>query len=605
MIEQMDKSRLSGGLDSLLIKDRALEISVGKDQVPDFVLEANEQIRSGQMERARALLLDPARMPMLESIFQADPPETDTMYIVARLFLEIQQIDQAETWFRSILGIEPHAVVYHELAEICSRTPSRHSEAARLFAQAHALDPANPDYGVSAARMLIHVGQVERGIELLDKAILLSPQDPVFSSMRLWYQHYVPGLDRLWFAEQYRRWSEVHGTTHADQPFDLTKDPDRPLRVGLVSSSFCTGSIAHTLRPFLQAYDRATLELVGYNHGAYRDGVTEELRGNLSRLVCMRGWTQEEMARRIRADRIDILVDMGGHCHDNPVGLFRFQPAPIQVDYGGMDTTGIEAIGWRLTDDILDPAETLSVYPEKSVYLPGGPFFFVPPATSPPIGELPLQSRGFATFGSFNNNMKISDDTLILWCEVLRALPSARFVLKCPVGDDPEARDDYRERFARQGIAAERIDIVGMLPHDQYQALLASIDLVLDTFPFHGCITTLDALWMGVPPVTLLGDLWVSRMGPAVLQRLGLEVFVAGSAEDYVRKACRFVEQPEALDRIRRSLRHLMLDSPLCQPRRLARELEQAFRGMWHHWLGLRQWRAGHWVDTNCGENVS
>ncbi|MCH8219237.1 MAG: hypothetical protein IH892_20970, partial [Planctomycetes bacterium] len=163
----------------------------------------------------------------------------------------------------------------------------------------------------------------------------------------------------------------------------------------------------------------------------------------------------------------------------------------------------------------------------------------------------------------------------------------------------------YREAFRRRGIASERIDIVGLLPYDRYLALVQSLDLLLDTFPFHGCITTLEALWMGVPPITLLGDLYVSRIGLTILQRLGLEVFVARSDEEYVQKACHFAEQPESLERIRHSLRHLMLASPLCQPRRLARELEQAFRGMWHHWLGLKQWRAGSWVDANGGENVS
>ena len=605
MIEQTDERRPAGGLDSLLLRDRALEISVTKDRVPDVLLEANEQVRLGRIEQARALLLDPTRAPLLEEIFRADPPQADTMYIVARLLQDTHQAEQAERWFRAILDLEPHPVLYHELAEICSRLPGRRSEAARLFAQARALEPSNPDYVAGEARMLIHVGRVEEGIKLLDQATQLSPRDPVFAAMRLWYQHYVSGADRPWFAERYRRWGGTHGTTCADKPFDLTKDPDRRLRVGLVSSSFCTGSIAHTLMPFLLAHDRSALELIGYSHSPSRDGMTEQLRGHLSNLVSMRGWTEEEMAQRIRADRIDILVEMGGHCHDNPMGLFRFRPAPIQVDYGGIDTTGIEAIGWRLTDDLLDPKETLAAYPEKSVYLPGGMACFVPPETSPPIAELPLTSRGFATFGSFNNNMKITDDTLALWCEVLRALPSARFILKCPAGDDPEARDAYRALFARRGIEAERIDIVGLLPFDQHQALLQSIDLALDTFPFHGCITTLDALWMGVPTISQLGDLYVSRVGLTILQRLGLEVFVAESPEDYVRKACRFVEQPEALERIRHSLRHLMLDSPLCQPHRLARELEQAFRGMWHHWLGLRQWRGGSWVDSKGEEGVS
>jgi protein O-GlcNAc transferase len=314
------------------------------------------------------------------------------------------------------------------------------------------------------------------------------------------------------------------------------------------------------------------------------DAATARFREKFACYRAVRGLSFSEMADLVERDQIDILVAQGGHSEDNCLAVLARQPAPIQVDYGGIDTNGMSQIAYRLSDAVLDPPELTRYYTEETLLLPGGLASLRPPMFSPLVGPLPAHRNGYVTFGSFNNNAKINGMVLDMWAGVLVGSERSRLILKFPGGCDAGVRDYYVAQLARRGVSKDRVTIYGLLSDYDHLDCYNQVDLVLDTFPYNGCITLQEGFWMGVPAVTLVGEPYVSRVGLTLLTRLGLEVFAAQSPAEYVAKATRFGASLEALASLRRVLRERMVVSPLCDPGRLARDLEQAFRLMWRRW---------------------
>jgi predicted O-linked N-acetylglucosamine transferase (SPINDLY family) len=262
-----------------------------------------------------------------------------------------------------------------------------------------------------------------------------------------------------------------------------------------------------------------------------------------------------------------------------------FKAAPIQVDLGALCGLGIPQIDYRITDDVLDPPDMQPYHLEKLVYLSGGFVTYCPPSESPLVTPLAAQSNGFVTLGSFNNHVKINDQVMGMWSEILRRVPNARLVLKFPRADDPGIRRGLQQRFQKHGIALDRIQFAGMTSYFDHLRLLGQMDLLLDCFPFNGYRTALEGLWMGVPTISLSGTTHVSRTGLAILKQLGLdEAFAAQTPQGYIDRACAYAAQLDELASIRSALRKLLLSSSICDPKRYARSLEEAFRTMWRQW---------------------
>jgi predicted O-linked N-acetylglucosamine transferase (SPINDLY family) len=241
---------------------------------------------------------------------------------------------------------------------------------------------------------------------------------------------------------------------------------------------------------------------------------------------------------------------------------------------------------YRLTDRIMTPAHMEKFYVEQSVCLDCGFFSYRPPRSSPLLGPPPAKQNGYVTFGSFNNNIKINPYMMELWARVLKANKNSRFLLKFQGGSDEGMRDFYLSEFERFGVSPDRVDIHEMFrSHFEHMELYNQVDLILDTYPFNGCITTIEGLWMGVPTVSLSGkDLLVSRSGLSILTQLGLEIFAASDPDEYVAKAIAFARELDNLEKIRAALRQMMLGSNLCNPKKYAQSLEKAYRRMWRRW---------------------
>ena len=451
-------------------------------------------------------------------------------------------------------------------------------------------EPENAAYLAFLGRDLIEAGHMDEGLEMLSRAAEMRPDDSAFQASMLWYWNYLPHVGPQDIGSAYRQWGHRFAPAVRDvEPHQRDLNPHRRLRVGYLSPDFCRHSVAYYIEPILDGHDRHTVEVWGYGCVPVPDDTTARFQSKFDQYRDLRGMSYAQMAACLRADQLDILVTVAGHCVGNALPALAGKPAPIQVDLGSITTTGMTQIDYRLSDEVVDPPANQAWITEKLVYLPGGWSVFAPPAVSPPVSSLPALSRGTVTLGSFNNHIKINAIILDLWAGILSACPEARLVIKCPAAGDTGIQHLYRQAFANRGIAPDRLDFCGELSYGEHLKQLGQVDLALDTFPFNGGMTTLEGLWMGVPIVTLTGQTCVSRTGRSILQRVGLDIFAADSADEYVAKAVSFACQPQALAEIRQALRTRMLQSPLCDPGRMARELEAAYRTMWQHYVRTRQ----------------
>ena len=563
---------------------QGLEICAEPGRIPGFLLDANQRLQEGRIEEA-GRLLDPTHLASVEALCREDSTHTDVMYMLAHLLMEIGRAEEAEHWYLQILEHEAHAFVYRDLAHICSLDPRRASEMTRYYEKSLEADPTEAIAMASLGRGLMLCGRPEEGLVWSERAHRAAPESLGIHDMYLWNMHYKPGVGRSFFFREYAEWGRRHApVTPRRTPHRNRRDPDRCLRVGFISPDFCGGPVARSFEPLLDGVDRTTMQMHGYSNVRKPDEVTTRFAEKFDLFRNIHAQHHAEVADQIEDDEVDILLEVAGHCRGNCLGVLAYRPAPIQVDYGGISTSGMAQIDYRLTDEIIDPPEALQYYTETSLYLPGGLLSFTPPQGSPPVAEQPAARNGYVTFGSFNNNLKISPEVLALWARILRATPDARMVLKFSAGSDAGARAHYYRLFEAMGVPRERLLIRGLMPFGDCLRFLSEVDIALDTYPYNGCITTLEALWMGVPVVTLTGDTFVSRWGLSILSRLGLEVFAAADEQAYVEKACGFAGQIPELQQIRSALRGMLLRSPLCDPVRLAREVQGTLRTMWHRW---------------------
>jgi predicted O-linked N-acetylglucosamine transferase (SPINDLY family) len=291
-----------------------------------------------------------------------------------------------------------------------------------------------------------------------------------------------------------------------------------------------------------------------------------------------------QAAALIRADRIDILVDLSLHMAGNRLLLFNHKPAPIQVTYlGYCSTTGLDTVAFRFSDPHLDPPESdLTCYSETTIRLPVSYWCYQPGGAAPAVTAAPALYGGGVSFGCLNSFSKVSPQALRLWSEILIQTPGSKILLHCSAGSH---RQRVIDQFAATGVTADRVDFAGLQSWQQYMESYQRIDIAMDPFPYGGGITTCDALWMGVPVVTLTGQTAVGRGGRSILSQIGMTDFITFAPADYVRKACDTASNPNAVNELRTTLRNRMVLSPLMDAKRFAGDIQAAFRKIWTSWL--------------------
>jgi protein O-GlcNAc transferase len=450
-----------------------------------------------------------------------------------------------------------------------------------------------PDYAEAHANLgngLMERGQVDEAIAEYRVALQLQPDAASSRSNLIRILHYHPDYDAQTIREECRQWNSWHAEPlmRDTRPHTNIPDPERRLRIGYVSPDFREHVDSFFTVPLLSNHDHRQFEIVCYAQVTHPDAMTERLRGYADVWRSILGLSDQHVADMVRRDQIDILIDLKLHTADNRLLLFARKPAPVQVSWLGYPgTTGLATIDYHVTDPYLDPPGLFDASSgEESLRLPDTFWCYDPLNDQHMISALPARKSGAITFGCLNNFCKVNDECLALWARVLQAVQGSRLLLRAPHGP---ARDNVLARLGQEGIAASRIDFVAWQSRHEYLNLYHKVDLGLDPLPYNGHTTSLDAFWMGVPVLTMLGKTMVGRAGWSQLCNLDLKELAAETPEQYIAIVAQLAEDLPRLEELRRTLRQRMMQSPLMDANRFARNMESAYRQIWGRWCRDRQ----------------
>jgi protein O-GlcNAc transferase len=565
------------------------------------------------------------------------PDDTVALTNRGRALLGEGRTAEAEAGFRAVLAIDPDDPrALNNLGEILLRR-NAFEEAHALLARAVRVAPDSAAAHTTFGKLLLLGGRVTDALVVLERAVKLAPASAEARSVlagALWTEGRIeeslrqhrealrlrPALFETWslllftmhcgagrapaelFAE-HLRFGRALEQSVATERRDLVADPTpgRRLRVAYLSSDLRRHPVGLFLAPVIEAHSREHFEVFAYSSVASTDDVQARLRAAVDRWVDASGLTDQALTARIREDRIDLLVDLGGHTTNGRLGVLARRAAPVQLSWLGYpDTTGLSTVDYRITDAVADPpGESDALHTEELLRLPGG--FLAWQATSAAAdAEPPCASAGHVTFGSFNNASKLSPELARCWAEILRAVPGSRMILKHQAFEREANRARVRGWFEEAGIAADRLEFVGFAARwqDAY-ALYARVDLALDSFPYNGATTTCEALSQGVPVVALRGSAHAGRVSSAMLTALGETSLIAGSEAEYISIATALGLDPARLAALRASLPARWRESSVGSPERLARELEDAYRLAWQRTLSGAPRKA---LPTTVGE---
>jgi predicted O-linked N-acetylglucosamine transferase (SPINDLY family) len=464
---------------------------------------------------------------------------------------------------------------------------NRYADAFACFQKALAIKPDS----LKALAQLAHYherhGRMEEAIACYDRVLAMKPDFSEVISNRIFALDCVPGSGFAEHQDARKSWWQQVGAKMAAQARPRRHndvDPGRRIVLGYVSSDFRRHSAAATFWPVLRNHDKARFAVVCYSCSATKDEVTDDFRHVADRWIDASQMPDEDLAESVRAEKVDIFIDLSGHSGGNRLGVFARKPAPVQVTAWGHGTgTGMPTVDYLFSDPVTIPAEVRHLYAEKIYDLPCVITTELPPLNLP-RRDPPVLANGFVTFGAFSRITKISDDALAVWARILAAVPGSRLLMKDGAFDEPALHDAVRQRFARHGIAAERIAFLGSSPREQHLAAFMDTDMGLDPFPQNGGVSTWEALHMGVPVVTQLGNSAPSRLSGAILRSIGMDAWVAQTTDDYVALAVKYAGMPDHLAALRRELPAKIAASPSGNGVLYARAVERAYRTMWENY---------------------
>lgn len=431
-------------------------------------------------------------------------------------------------------------------------------------------------------------GEHKEAIELIERALTENPDMSGACSNIAFNSTYLPLESRHTIYGYHTLWSDrfEKKTPLPSRVYATTKLENRPLRIGYVSGDFGQHPVGFLLRDVIQRHDQESFYIHCYSMMRTSDNVTEAIRGAATAWIDALLLSDDELEEQILNDRIDILIDLSGHTAYNRLAVFTRRPAPVSATWiGYFHSTGLDRIDYFITDPHTSPSGDGQLFSETPIYLPTTRFCYSPPAYAPEVTPPPSLTTGTITFGSFNRLEKLSDPVIDAWARILDQVPGSHLLLKSGNLQNDRVKEAIRNRFVRRGLAGDRLDLRGPSDHSSMLAEYNEIDIALDPFPFNGGMTTLEALWMGAPVVTIAGNTVVSRQTISALANIGLADELAFPDVDaYINGAIALAQEPTRLNELRRQLRPRMESSPLRQPERFTRDLEALYRRMWQAW---------------------
>ena len=493
--------------------------------------------------------------------------------------------DEAAECYEAAIDLDPAYAEPHNNLGLIRQRRDRLTEAEALYRKAIELDPNYAEPHTNLGNLLKDRGELDAAIACYRRAIEIRPDLSQLHSNLLLTLHYHPDHSPDALLREHLQWAERHVAPlkPTRRPHENVATPERRLRIGYVSPDFREHPVARFMLPLLREHDRRQVEVFAYSDVAAPDPVTDIVRRHVDQWRDVATVGDEALGEAIRADGIDILVDLAAHSGHNRMLTFARKPAPVAITYlAYCSTTGVDAIDYRITDRFLDPPGEEGHYTETSLHLPHCYWCY----SAPPLGRPTAERRaGPPTFGCLNNYAKLSDVTLALWTRLLRRVPEAELLLYARTAA-------HRERVHRAlraaGVDESRATFVGRQSLALYLETYRDIDVALDPYPYGGGTTSCDALWMGVPVVSLAGRTAVSRAGSTLLSNIGLERLVATTEEQYVERAAELIRDQGRLAELRRQLRHSLESSPVMDAARFARDFEAALRSAWRAWCASR-----------------
>ena len=442
-------------------------------------------------------------------------------------------------------------------------------------------EPRNRDAWMALGEAALATGRPGAAIPLLERAVALTPNDPIAQEYLLYARLFDPMLEVQDLLAIHQEWVR-HFTPTRPTSTELLKDPNARLQVAFLSPDFRRHSCAFFLEGILRHLDREQVRVYGYSDTLRPDADTQRFKALCDDWRDVTGRSHAEVADMIRADGIHVALDLAGHSAANRLPVFAVTPAPVQFSYLGYPaTTGMDCFDGRIVDSHTDPPGFEAHGSEPLIRLERTFLAYVPPPDAPEPGPPPAEKNGFITFGSFNNLAKVNDRVVAQWAALLRDCKASRLLLKSHVLGDAAVCNGVRERFALHGITADRLDLRGWCFAGSPLAPYQDMDIALDPFPYAGTTTTCEALWMGVPVITLAGNRHAGRVGVSLLNAVGLSNLVAEDEGAYHRLALELAADDDRRSRLRTTLRPAMAASSLCDSLGLAHELESLFRRLW------------------------
>lgn len=531
---------------------------------------------TGQLEKSATAL---------RKAWRLNPKHETAASSLGHVLAVLHRYDEAEEVFREMLRYQSGNAEFFAVYASAMQTMGRYEAAINAYKKAIEMNhPEIAEIHENMGAALCLQGKYRESIEHFETALRMKPQNARFHSGLLLTLHYLVDETPESLYARHRAWlgNSQQATTSWASFRRPAARPER-LRVGYVSSDLRKHSVAYFVEPLLRHHDATRFEITCYFSHKDPDATTQRLKGLAHRWRDVADMDDEHLLRTIIADGIDILVDLNGHTAGSRLTVFARRAAPVQVSYIGYpDTTGVTEMDYRLSDVIADPPGAERLCTERLWRLPGCFLCYRPQDNAPPVARPPCEKNSFITFGSFNNLAKINPEVIAAWTRLLREVPESRLIVKNPSLTDQATRERFQALFAAQGISPGRIGLSGYIADDGgHLGAYAKIDIGLDTFPYNGTTTTCEALWMGVPVVTLRGDRHSARVGASLLTAAGFSGWIADTVDRYVEIARTMAQDRSRLAENRSHIREQVRHSSLCAGENHTRAVEAAYEEMY------------------------
>ncbi len=497
-------------------------------------------------------------------------------------------MNEAEEQLRQALQSSPSDIeVLNNLGKLLVQR-SRPGEGIEILKQALAINPEMVPALYNYGYALNQFGLNTESIKALRKVVALQPDSHLINSTLLLYLSYEPDLSAETLLAEHLTWAQRHAEPLASriQPYHNEIDPTRKLRIGYVSMDLGRHPVGYMSHSVLTRHDADQFEVYYYSGRAVEDDITKLYRSKATQWRETLGVSDTDLAQMIRDDEIDILIDLAGHTAGGRLPVFAEKPAPVQVTWiGYCDTTGLETMDYILMDEATAPASSATLFSEEVVRLPDTRFCYSPPQYAPPVSPLPALLKGYVTFGSLSNLLKVTQDVLQAWADLLKRVDNSRLLIVWNTLQESDRRERILDVFRRNNIDPSRIEFrFKAQSHESILREYNDIDIALDTFPYSGGITTSEAMWMGVPVVTLRGRRAVSRQSASIIAAAGYHDLIADSVSEYLDIAANLATDFGRLYEIRKNQRSRISKSKFCDAPLFVNNLENAYRGMWQTW---------------------